>query len=550
MDSIYSYRSFCSKEGIVVLLLFAAIIFFITKPSIFSPLSFEDEYKAVKIAHPELGFFDTYEKKEAYNDFYPFIKSHALLGRFYLLTMAEQWTMAKISNGNPLFIRFHVYLFAVFISFLFFVYLRLLKVSMPLAFLGACILFAGRYDEIWLYFTGEITGLLLLMASLVLFTIGIVRRKSRWNIAAYFTLALSALSKESFLILLPLVSLIYLLTYAWRNQKSYLIAFRETKKVHAVIAIIFVSLCAGLICVISLTEGGTYNSSSDFPRGLLLLANLKSFLLPVLLWVPVTALAASSLIMPNLLNKYSVALVCIGCLWVCSQLIVFKDILVFGFVRYLMPAQLFVISVSLLSIQQFMDIRWRKTAYFFAAVFALYFLYNAKNVYVNSSWFGSRAVAYHLMLDKVSELNPKGIAVIIDRKATYEFVEATAVYLSERGINAPVKYVSYQGEQHNRSGIQARYYASLKKDNHGVESEFGEITMDDLVISTSIDLVILGSPLEYSDIDMNDFDEQFYKMYSASQTFTNIAFKPIIKGDWQQVFTDDNPITYVFFSKI
>lgn len=124
-------------------------------------------------------------------------------------------------------------------------------------------------------------------------------------------------------------------------------------------------------------------------------------------------------------------------------------------------------------------------------------------------------------------------------------MEATAVYLSARGVNAPVKYATHQREQHHKTGLQARYYASLKKENYGIESEFKEITMDDLVNGTGSDLVILGSLLEYSDIDMDDFDGQFYKRHSASQSFTNIAFKPIIKGDWQLVFTDDNPITYV-----
>lgn len=387
------------------------------------------------------------------------------------------------------------------------------------------------------------------MASLVFFTLGIVGRNNRWNIVAYFALVMSALSKESFLILLPLVSLIYLVTYAWKNQKDYLIAFRETKKVHVVIAIIFVSLCAGLFYIISLKEGGTYNSDSDFPKGLLLFTNLKSFLLPMFLWVPVAALAVSSLIMPNFLKKHSVPLAIIGCLWITSQLLVFKDILVIGFIRYLLPAQLFVIGVSLLCIQQFMDMKWRKTACFFIVLFILFFMYNAKNVYVNSSWFGKRAIAYHLMLDKVAEINPKGVTVLIDSKATFEFVEATAVFLSERGVNAPVKYVNYRRDQHIKPGMQARYYASLKKKNHGIESEFEEITMDDLVNDPGIDLIIFGSPLEYSNIEVDDFDEQLYKMHSASQAFTNIAFRQIIKGDWMQVFTDDNPITYVFFKR-
>jgi len=501
----------------------------------------QDEPELIKITNPHLKYFDSYEKSDSYKNIGSYVKSYLNHGRFHPLMVATQWIIAKISDSNPFIIRLYVFLVTTIVITLFFVYLRLLSVPLLLAVLFAGTFFAGRYDEIWWrYGASELVGLLFLLITLIAFTIAVTKNNNKWHILAFASMILASLYKESFWILIPVISLIYLLTYAWKNNIDYITALRKTKNIHITTGIIFIILTAGIISIVLFTNYSVVKEVT-FSRWTIFLTNLKSMIQPFALWIPIVLLIIISFFIKTkqkIRNKYSLGLLIVLCLWIATQLIVHKNVPVDGSVRYLMPAQFALLVVSALSIKTFKELKLNKLYYLFLIVFSLYFLQNLKNVYINSSYFGNRAIAYNKMLDKINELNPKGIAIIND---TDESIYATATYLSYRGTNVPVKWLKSEGE----GGIYEQFFNSLPNR----KSSFQMIDFTQLINDKTIDMVVLGSPAEYSNCTIDEYKDYFPQTFTITQSFTNIATRTLLSGRWEKTFTQNNTITYIILKK-
>ncbi|MCH8904361.1 MAG: hypothetical protein IIA45_10655 [Bacteroidetes bacterium] len=527
-------------------ILLGVILYLLVKPSLYSPYSFIDEPYIVKFTEPHLGYFDKYESNEAYLNVGTFIKKYQNeQGRFQPLSVLIPWSLTKLSGGNPFFLRVSALLCGVVIGFLFFVFMRALKVSFMLSLLGAAILLTGRYDEIfWRLGPSEILGLFFMMISLCAMLMEIRTNRTVWKIILVLGILCMSWSKESFLIMVPVMSLIYLLLYKYEKGGSIPDGFQSKRWMH-----IFIWACflfgTGAIIFVRSQMGGTYLSNSTFPKGELFLNNLISFINPLLLWLPVLVYVVITLVKRKT-NSNVLPLIAVFIVWIGSQLLIYKDILVVDSVRYLMPAQLFLIALAVLSVSQLKIHLPGFYKYLFTGFLGLFFLQNAKNMSINSSYFGARSSLYHEMLDAVAEADPGRITIAASPYQNFEFIASSALFLSQRGINVPIAYSVLEDVSEGEPDIYRRYTQSLKNINHGLNPGF--IEQSHKQMNKESDLIISAFTLEEAEY-LQGIAKAGYQVNLLDTTYFYLSTKELLKGNFEDWKFPKRWITYRFHSR-
>ncbi len=497
------------KEVFLISPFAAAFLFTLTFHSIFSPLSFEDDHIYEKIVHPEMGYFEKYEKHEYYGSLVQFNKLYLRTGRFHPVTLTGVWLIARVTHANPVAVHIIIFLFAMTTAVLFFSVLRHLGVSVFPAVLFMFLFLTGRYDEVWWRTTGETFGMFFLLLSLFFLLLSLRENAGIINGACgIFFLFLSALCKESFIVLIPVIIAGYMMVPGKNKFILWGIIFSGL-------------LClAGLFLTLRGNPAMVPNGIFSFSKNLLV-NNLLHLTGPWPYWLIIAAgVFIYSGKKKNVPELFLFAATMIA--WILSQLFIYKDIVIFPSCRYLVPGALVVLvfaAVLLEVLKRNMPLLLYRIL---LGALVLFLLLNARNVFVNSYFYGSRAKAYHKMLDTVAGSRPTSLAVVVGNGECYEFFESTLVQLSRRNINVPVKYMELFEDQ-----TAILYPDSLLITNTGAmhlqERKPATSLWEVLRNDTALNYVIFTTPAEFGQFKAKDYNKGFGKVltfpalyYSAS----------------------------------
>lgn len=534
------------KEATVVFLLIAVVLFLLTQNSIFAPCSFEDDHKYIQIANPELKYFDKYENKDDYNSLVGFNRMEFKNGRFYPFMLTVTWVIAKLGGTNSiLLLRLSVFALGVLSGVLFFLLLRLFNISRITSFLFSGILLGGNYDEIFYRGTAESWAIPLLLLSLFCFAFAILQDKSKWNIYGFIALVFSALTKESFVVMIPVVALLYLVIYAWKNEFSFFQALRKIKIQQFIFSILFAIL---FLCVIAavLNSKNHLNGGEMIPAVSIsaLLNNIGKLMGVYAFLIPIAILFLFN--KKLLLNRYKVALIIIWMLWIGSQLFIYSyksPILTFS--RYLMPGLLFSIFLTALCMEQIRRLKQKYLYWLLIGIFSFLVFIQAKNLFINSSFYASRATAYNKMLDAVAKDNPTAVAVFVEEGGCLEFIYSVAVQLSYRKTDACLRFIQFfEGNK-----IKEYDIPKIIQDVSWIEKtpfQDASLGLSQLQNDSSIKYIIFATPLEFTSLKIEKYKEKFPEAGNYSENYYNINLKDILSFNRGKGFSRlADKVTYI-----
>ena len=535
------------NEFILVLALLAIFYGLAIFPSIRGPFSFEDDHVYVKCANTDMGYFHKYENKSDYNNLLRLNLIHIRDGRFYPLTLTAIWTIARLTHADPLIAHLFVYLLGLGSGLFFFLFLRKLELSFLTSLVFSALLLGGDYDEMWYRRNGETLGVFFLVAALYFLLRSVKEDKKKFTWIGFSALFFSALSKESFTVLIPVVALLHIYMYAWKREVPMLHAVRQLGN-EILVYCLLLAICLAGICYALFVEKEMFASSSSFFNREILAINVRLLAGNFVYWIPVILFFPFLPLMNGKVKKNIPLLLLAWVLWLSSQLLVYKDTEIIPFCRYLMPGLLFLLIVSAVSADRLLSVG-KKYIYVACIVILIGQVgVHWKNLFLNSYFHAHRATAYQQMMDHVCAGNPEEVAILIGKGECYEFISSTTVQLSVRGLNVPIHFVEIAD-----SGRAREFDIPQIIQNGDMIDKTPYVSADSLLNSirdnTKIRSLMFATPAGSGRLQPDNYMKGFSNRREFSESYYTSSFHTLFSEDWKKTFLPEKTVTYVCLSR-
>lgn len=525
------------KENAAVFIALFVIFYILVKNALHAPFTVEDEYNNFYWANPdqlfgvERNFFQT-----LIDAFQYFIS----LGRLLITHLLVIVTRAKLFGINPLWHHWTVFLFGLGAAFSLYCIFVKASISKLNSFFGALIYITGySYAEIFFRLSsGECTGNLFLLIA-IYFIISFTKNDKKYNfflslLAGY----LSALSKESYIVLFPFIFAVPFLLIETVNWKAY---FIKNSKLIYFAAFCFVTLILTLFLTIK-TSGIVFSYGQPLSKFDTMVNNLGWIVKWVILFLPILIAAfihflrkkGFLLILPLLLFSAG---------WIIVQLIVYyKVIISFSQGRYMMPAGLIFILLIVLSLEHFKK-HQTKVFYALLAFSGLLIVRNCKIVYINANEFNARATAFNVLIEKMVINKPEKIA-IYGGVEFFQSIDAHFIYnhYFPKLITTPVVY----SNDYNNPYADEVYKNELQK---GLGEQYQLETLELLKNDSTVHIMIPAEPEEYLKINYEAVMKTFTHVEKVAVKFSNPGFGDLLKKQFWTGDLKNAQRTYLIFSK-
>jgi hypothetical protein len=506
------------------------------KNAIHAPFTVEDEYNNYYWANPDLIFGP---ERNYFQTLLNTIIKFTQQGRLLITHLVVIVGRAKIFGINPTMHHWTVFLFGL--STAFFIYKIFVKASFSKinSYLGALIYISGyTYAEIFFRLSsGECTGNLFLVIA-IYFVVSFFKNQKNghiyWSIVFGF---IAALSKESYVILFPLIFGIPFLFLDVNQWKSFII--QNIKNVY-IIAISFLILVLSLYLTIK-SSGIVFSYGKPLSTFDTIVNNTLWIFKWFIVFMPLVIIASFDFVRKNNIRSI-VPILIFSAGWIISQLVVYNKVIIsFSQGRYMMPAGLifiFLIVISLEHFKQYSKGYWLA----FVLVFAL-IIRNSKIVYINANEFNARATAFNILIDKLVATKPDKIAVY----GGVEFFQSINTHFkyksySPQFITTPVVYKEDFFNEYN----DVDYKNKLQKD---LNERHQFKTLLDLKVDSTVHIMIPAEPEEYLPVNYDEIMKTFTKVEKVTVKFSNPGFGDLLKKDFWIGNLMNSERSYLVFTK-
>ncbi len=484
---------------------------------------FIDESEYIKIKNPELPYFNHYEEKSAdFGTFLGFQEKYINHGRFKVVGVGLQWIWAHFFGHSPLVLKTSVLLVTIFSCFLFFLFLKNLRINQSLSVLAGLLLMSGYYSEIW-FRVGpyEAIGFLFLISALYLYQQSLIEKNTSFLYGSYFFLFLSMHCKESYWILLPAIFIAFVGLNQFYHQTSFTEAFQTMKKTGFVFMAFFLSFAIGLIWVYQTAPRlyGFQENDQVFP---VLKNNILSLLGNYYLLIPCLFAFA-------LKPKYRIYFLMLFVLWYAGQLFINLHNWINPSTRYLFPAQGLLLFLSILGTHSLLNqYKWAKALSF--SFFILILLVQSKNSFSNASSYAARSKLWTSACEVISKENPETVTLITEPYSGNEPMDATRILLSYFNYNQKVSYEYILPKKISSANEKTGEYFVKLKQSETLETKVKNLNTPQKTYAC----IYFLHPSEDIRLNPLSIDTNQYKVVSLEQEYFQFSWKNMLRLDVKQ----------------
>lgn len=524
-------------ESITVYFVLLIIFYLLIKNAIYAPFTVEDEYNNFYWSNPEQIFGPA---SNYFETLVLAIKSFIFQGRLLISHLIVIILRAKLFGINPLGHHLTVFLFGLTSAFLIYKIFKKVNFSSVNSFFGALLYISGyAYSEIFFRLSsGECTGNLFLLIS-IYFIVKYI--KENINSSYYWSVfwgIMAGFSKESYIILFPLIFTIPFLFIELHQWKKYIVD--NIFKVY-IAAGGFILLVVSLIITIK-SSGIIFSYGRPLSVTDTAFNNLIWIMKWFVIFIPLVALALWDFIKKKQI-KSLLPIFLFAAIWILTQLVIYyKVIISFSQGRYMMPSGLVLIALIVISMQS-IKLRSPKMYVISMIILSLLVMRNLKIVYINANEFGARAAAFNKLINKLVDEKPAKIAVY----GGVEFFQSINTHFIYKGyhpqfITTPVVY---------REDFKATYNDSEYKQQlqENLSEQFQLQTLENLKSDTSVHVLITAEPEEYLAINYKEVMKTFKDTERVAEQFSNPGLSAFFKKEFWTGTLKNDQRTYLMFTK-
>jgi hypothetical protein len=524
------------KENTLVFSALFVIFYLLIKNAIYSPFTVEDEYLNFYWANPNQLFGP---KSNYFQSLYNTATGFILQGRLLITHLVVIVARAKLFGIDSVLHHWVVFFFGLGAAF--FIYKIFVKAAFSKlnSFFGALLYITGfAYAEIFFRLSsGECTGNLFLLISIyfiVRFSKNNKKTNLYWSVIFGF---LAGLSKESYLILFPLIFAIPFLFLELNQWKIFLVNNRSGVYL---ISICFVILLLGLYFTIK-SSGIVFSYGQPLSKIDTLINNTIWIFKWFLLFLPLVLVALIDFLRKNNYRSL-IPFFIFSAGWLISQLIVYNKVIIsFSQGRYMMPAGLIFILFIVMTMEHFKQ--YNKGYLIVVTLLFSLVLRNSKIVYINANEFNARAIAFNQLINNLVKKNPKKIAVY----GGVEFFQS---------INPHFKYHNYFPQIITTPVVYKKdFYNKYSDVNYknelqgGLNKFYQNMTLADLRNDSTVNVMITADPEEYLPINYDEVMKTFTNVEKVAVKFSNPSFSDLLKKDFWAGNLKNSQRSYLIFTK-
>ncbi|HRG57640.1 MAG TPA: hypothetical protein PK323_01715 [Bacteroidia bacterium] len=527
------------KSDYFVFSILFLLAYFLISNTLFVGFNIDDDHQFISMRN-EHNLFKDYGGN--WSQFIEYQVSWFKGARFFPFLTTIIFVKAKILGSNYFMQHFIVFISGVLCSFLIYKIFRLKNFSTISSLIGALVFFTGNeYAEIfWRLICGEGPGLLLYLSG-VYFTL--LYFKNQNHIAFYLSvsfLTLAALTKESFILLMPLAIMLPLIGIRnWEEMKQIIIM---NKKFYLSIISVLVILIT-IVVIMVLKAEKLFDYGSPLSTADVLLNNLY---FTVKWFFPYFIIVLPALILSLKSEKAFIIwqLSFFTVIWIAAHLIVYHKVIIsFSMGKYIMPGGLVLIIILVCAIEY---LKKYSAIIFKISLIILGFLLvrYAKITYIRANEYAAKVEAFN---DLIKHLIQKGERAI----AVYDGIEFNVSVMSHFKANNynPIIYSTKaivdeskaKSKYHNEQ-FKDEMFASLNKD-------FPNRTLEMLALDSSLKTLVIAEPFEVQQIAENKIKSIFPNKTTISKTYNNPKFSDLKRSACWQGKLNKSQITYMVFSK-
>jgi hypothetical protein len=449
---------------------------------------------------------------------------------------------AKLIGSNYLIHHLIVFFSGVLIAFFAYKILRLKNISHTNSLIGALVLFTGNaYGEIyWRLICGEGPGLFFYVIGLY-YTLSYFNQKSSkklWLSILFLTAA--ALTKESFILLLPIAYLIPLIGANSILEAQQLI--NDNKKIYTIALSVFTILMFVLIFMI-LTAVKIFDYGSPLSLKETIINNFVFVCKWFIPFTPIVGLALFFMI-KNKSYRLLLQLAILTFCWVTAHLIVYHKVIIsFSMGKYIMPGGLVFIGIIALSLEY---IKSNSNLGFKFCLLLMSFLLvrNAKITYIMANEYAAKVSAFNQLIDQSVQKKQSHIAI-------YGGIE---IYLS---LDSQFKNRNYFPKIYSSKVVYNRILPANEFQNQDYEDamfesialDFPTKTLAQLGQDSTVKTLIVAEPVEVEEIDEEVVLKYFPHKIEIVTAYNNPKFSDLINPACWKGELNNSKVTYLYFTK-
>lgn len=248
------YNIIYSQKSYLTVLLFIVIVWFlifITSGSLSSGFHFTDDHTIV-----EINYNLTNQNLNIIEVFTQWIKTDLLTGRFRPFYFIHRITITKVLGINFWLWSIYTGILAIFTTFFFFIFAKLLNFSIKNALLFSFLITLGEQSAVWWQLgPAETIGTFLLSASVVLAVLSEKNNQHKilYEASLIIVVLIMSLSKESFILVIPAIVFIKI----WMSCKLKGLPWSQAIKKNAISISIFGLIFSGELLFVKFFLGLT-----------------------------------------------------------------------------------------------------------------------------------------------------------------------------------------------------------------------------------------------------------------------------------------------------
>jgi hypothetical protein len=408
--------------------------------------------------------------------------------------------------------------------------------------IGAFVFYTGNeYGEIfWRLICGEGPGVLFFLVGLY-YTLKYfsVQTGLSFTFSLCF-LTLAALTKESFILLMPLVFLIPLVgSKDWKDAKKTII---KHKNIYLCATIIFLSLII-LVAVMLLNAEKMF----DYGSPLTMSATIKNNLYFVVKWffpfLPFVALAFYFIFKLKSL-KTPLQIFILSLCWIIVHIIIYHKVIIsFSMGKYIMPGGLIFIGLLVFSLE-YIKLNTKLIYKLSLMLLFLVLIRNAKITYIIANEYAAKVSSFNQLIDTMIEKKQPNIAI-------YGGIE---IFMS---MDAHFKVNGYFPKIYSSKVIipDSGRKNEFQNDDYenamlaSISDLYPTRTLEELGNDSTVKTIIIAEPMEVEEIDESYVLKYFPNKHEVFTPYNNPKFSDLIKPATLQEKLLNSNITYLYFSK-
>jgi hypothetical protein len=527
------------QSNFFIFCLLSIIAFLLVKATLFIGFNIDDDHQFISMSNKN-GLF--YQSGNSLAHFYSLQKSWFDAARFFPLLTTIVFLKANILGNNYLIHHLIVFFSGVLSSFFVFKIARIKNFSVAVSLIGALVFYTGHeYGEIfWRLVCGEGPGVLFFLIGFyyTLKYFKLENRSSFWLSILFLTLA--ALTKESFILLMPIVFVFPLIGMGSITEAKEFIT--KHKHIYAFGITIFI-LLIGVIAFMLSKAVKMFDYGSPLNLRETIINNSWFVVKWFFPFIPIV-LFGVYLALKNKSYRLLLHLSFLTFIWIAVHLIIYHKVIIsFSMGKYIMPGGLILIILLMYCLEY---IRSQAVSSYKICMLltCLIIVRNAKITYINANEFAAKVSSFNKLIDQTIASKQPYIA-INGGAEFYISVESHFKLAGYRPVIYSSKAVKPKTTQQNKYQNDAFEDAIFS----GLAIKYPPKTLPELAADSTVGMLIVAEPLEGSQLNEDAITPYFPKKSEVSTKFNNPTFPDLFKvATWKGDLNNDK-VTYTYFCK-